>query len=482
LLLVGAFFCPAFVYSASAEAAVSLRARELRSYEIPVGIDLSTAQITAAEDGRTIIAATTGVTRVVGEENLNAACTVVVVDEVGARSFEYRYRGGPTGCVGVVAHPEGGFFVRGARLAISAGGSKAGEVNGFTARIDGQGREVWALSDQALVDATSETEQGTGEFLGDYLKPHPQLAYSPAMDKLLAFSDASLSVADDRLVTQAHVIEAESGRLRVSGLTFGLAETRGTVVEAAARSDAGDFLIHTASLDGRDARFFAYNGRRGIDVFEPPGEDWSERVVRRMVYGADQRLYLLSTSPLQPGAAEIAVIDAQAEPVWTAELEGASDEGELGPARAMWVGLDYVLVYYLPRSGPVLRVIDAQNGRELGVVALSGLTENGLVTILSGANGRMRLLTIDVQSYIVHEFRLDFAAGDGADGDAGHGAVDSGDAGSGGADTGGGGCSAASAGSESPLSAAGLAFGLIVFTIASRSWPSRRLNRVRTGD
>jgi hypothetical protein len=459
-LKIGTLAATLLLAPAVASAAVNLDATEVRSFEIPEGFNLGQAQI-QAQDGKTVISATTG-------QDADTACTVLVAEDAGATSYAYQYAGGPTACAGVLPHPDGGFFVRGGEA-----DAQQGDVYGFTARIDAEGNEVWALADQDLVDAADEADGGTGSFLGEYVSPHAQMAYSAEFDKLLAFTNGQLNIGGAQPLTQAHVVDADDGRLRVSGQTFGLSGSAGVIAEAVSRTSDGYFLLYIYDAGSQGAHFFSYNGRNSIDAFKPLGEDWSTRYVRQMVYGQQGNAFLLWTPTNDPAApTNVTVVDDEAGEVWSASFEAtvdtASESIDLGLPLGMWVGANHALILYNAANELVLRVADAATGEELGVAPLGGLTEHSPAAIVEGADGSLKLLAINSSGTTVHEFRLDISQGAGggedAGGDAGLGDAGSGSGGGGGDE----GCATSSPTAPAPVSGAVLAILLAVFTIANR--------------
>lgn len=450
---------------AAASAAVELSAEQVRSYDLPDGFALQDAQIQSTRDGLTMLSATTGdAMPVEGEEFTPFGCTVVVADSSEATEYTYRYQGNPTGCVGVLPHPDGGFFLRGAE-----GDAEEGDVVGFTTYIDAAGNEQWLVHDQRLVDALPEPD-GPGEFLGQYVQPHPEMAYSEQFDKLMAFTTGKLNIGGGQPLTQAHVINAGSGTLKVSGQTFGLSGSAGFIAETATRASDGYYLLYIYSAGSQGAYFFSFNGRNRIDTFAPLGEDWSQRYIRRMVYGPDENVHLLWTPTNEPGApTNVTVVDGEANEVWSGSYEASDGDIELGAPRGMWVGANYTMVLYGGGGSLQLRVIDVATGEELGLAPLDGLTEFQPVAILNGDQGRLKLLATNGEATQVHEFALEVSAtagGGDAGGDAGFG--DAGPGGSGGGDEG---CAAAGMGNSTPVSAALAGIGALLLGFG---WRRRR--------
>jgi hypothetical protein len=439
-----------------ADAGVEVEATSAASYSMPDGFDLGQAQIQSTRDGRSVLSAPTG-------DQDNMACTVVVADASSATSFSYRYRGEPTVCFGVLPHPSGGFFLRGGQAQ-----AEEGDVYGFTAFVDPDGVEQWVIDDQELVDARPEADNGTGEFLGQYLGPHPQMAYSEEFDKLLAFTNGNLNIGGGQQITQGHVVSVDTGQLRVSGWTFQASGSPGIIAEATARQSDGYFLVYIYSAGTRGAHFFTFNGRNANDLFRPLDEDWTTRYIRQMVYGPDEHVYLLWTPENSlDSPTTVTVVDDQGAQRWqesfdaVADVDSADEPVELGAPEAIWVGAEHALILYQSGGELLLRVIETVDGRELGVVGLAELTTRQPLAILDRDDGGFKLLAVDTDSGELHELSLNIGETDGGPG--GGDAADD-DAGMSGSSGDGGGCNAAG---PAPVSGALLAFLLAVFTIAT---------------
>lgn len=465
--------------------AVHLHLTELRRYAVPHSFRLDTARPVIAEDGRVLYAANTGIAAV-GEGGVqNAACTVVVADASGARAISYRYQDKPTGCVGVLAHRDGGFFIRGTRLTTLNNQVVPDHQGGFTARIDAQDREVWVVADRSFIDADEVSQGGPGAYMGRYAGALAPLVYHHEMDRLLLFSSATMTAADSRTVAQAHMLDAQTGALRVNGLGFGPQGTRSQLTGVFYRDAHSDYLLQFSDAQ-QQTRFYTYNGRRRIDTFLPQGKDWSQRrIISAQWSTAQQELYILSQ--LLGGVApkdELSVFDGQGTLRWSVELDDRVDEGTLGGAERFWVLRDYILIGYRQGVGDYVRVLEQQSGESLGVDefgmdALLGQSPYEILGLVSAPQDSLRLLRVQTQTQHIREDRVEVRRGARApdDADAGAGAGDR-DVGEPGASGGGGGCAVSGSGALPPISALSLAFGLVVFTIADR----RRINRVYRGD
>lgn len=398
--------------ASSASADVDIEADLVREYQLPGDLDLSNARVQLGAGDSTMIVKT------LGTSPEDAACGVVIADDDGARLIEYRYAGAPTQCVGSIPHPSGGFFLRGDNPA-----AEEDEVTGFTAYIGADDQEAWSVSDEMLVNAAAEPT-GTGEFQGQYETAHPSMAYSPELDKLLAFTIGKLTIGqDEKFLSQAHVINADSGQLRISGQTFGLSGV-GNVGGVTTRAGDGNYIIYYFSSGDRGAFFYNYNGRSDIEFFKPRGEDWDDRFVLRMIYENDL-LHLLWT-PTEGDSPETritAVTDSGAE-LWSAIFEPEYTFANrvpvnLGPPVTMWVGDEHAAVLHQAEDmSLLLRVVDV-NGDSPGVARLADATEYAPVAIVNASNGMLKLLAYDEMSRQLYEYEMTFVDVDDFDPDAG---------------------------------------------------------------
>ena len=243
---------------------VEIETTPVRDYQLPGTFEPGGAQVQLGAGGVTVISNTMGAS---ADES---ACGVVIATDQAARLLEYRFAGAPTRCVGVRPNPGGGVFIRGSNPT-----AVEGEVTGFTSYVGTDDQDAWSITDQTLVAANPEPN-GTGEFQGEYVGAHPSLAYSPTLDKLLAFTVGKLVIGqDEKFISQAHVVNVDSGQMRVSGQTFGLSGV-GLVGGTTTRSSDGNFLIYYFSSGDRGAFFYDYDGRTNISFFNPRGEDWDD--------------------------------------------------------------------------------------------------------------------------------------------------------------------------------------------------------------
>lgn len=375
---------------------------EVRSYRVPEGFSLGQTIVRSNSEGTTLVAATSG-------NGANAACTVVVASPDSARAFPYRRGSNGSACVGAIPHPDGGFFVRG-----FGAGAEPGDVAGFTARIDGSGRERWLLPDTDIAESS--------ELRGTYRRPHPAMAYSAERDRLLAFtvSRLTLEMLGERELTFASVVE--DGKRQLAAQSLGTSEGTGVLRGVETLERSGDFLVYVSEPTTEGGQFVTFDGRQNVEAFEPLGEDWSERFVRRIEYGPDGKIYLLWTDAReQDRPTKLTVVDTEGGEVWSGEFSASARvDGEsrtLGSPQSFWVGASYVFVLY--SSDPVfVRVLDASTGEQKGIVQLTGATEYRALSFVRGPDAQLRLLTVDTRNGRFRELRVTFEP-DAPTGDAG---------------------------------------------------------------
>ena len=382
-----------------------IKATEVRNYNLPRNFPITGRIVDSRPDGTTLLANTTG-------EKEDSKCTVVVVSGDAARAFPYTHGKKGTACVGVLPREGGGFFLRGRRAT-----AKEGEVAGFSAEVGPQGNERWFAHDAE----TAESD----DFKGTYVRPHSPMAYSAASDYLLTFTIGKLTIGNIDEKATTHVSVLRDGEMRVPAKTIGRTAGFGIVGGVTVLDESGDFLLYIYNPGSRGANFFTYDGRERVDKFEPAGETWNDRFVRRMIHGPDSNLYFLWTdTPEGDGATRVTVSTPDEREVWSKEYAPAPDVGarqvSLGPPVNMWVGSKYVVILYQSTEA-FLRVLDAQTGEEVGVAPLEGATEMQPLNILGGRGGRLRLLTLGQNGDRLHEFRLGFTLAPLGGGDAGYG-------------------------------------------------------------
>lgn len=387
--------------SSAASAEVMLSAQQQRSYDVPAWAKMVSLSATSTPTGVTVLFGSVGADR-------DISCGVIVADGEDAKAFRYKHEERTTQCLGVLAHPDGGFFVRGDDP--SAVGD---DPSGFTAYVDGDGAQRWSVEDVKLRDALSRADGGTGEFIGVYDAAHPAMVYSPTFDRLLGFSQGKLTIgAQEKPLTQAHVINVETGRLTVSGQTFG-GNGISIVGGLATRQTDGHFLLYFYSIGDEGAFFYSYNGRSSISSFKPLMESWETRVVRRMTYGPGARVGLLWTpNAMADAETRVTFVDDAGQALWQGQWPSSETTAagvvELGRPLDMWAGAQHVLVLYRTEQGLYVRVIDINDGVSLGVAPLDGVTPHTPLSILIGESGQLKLLAADADGARFYEYGLEF--------------------------------------------------------------------------
>ncbi len=386
--------------SATANADLNIKAESLREYQIPGTFNIAEAAVLVGADNATILVST------LGTSPETSACGVVTATTDGATIFEYKFDDEPTRCLGVVAHPDGGVFIRGDNpLAMP------GMVSGFTTYLDKNGAEVWAVPDQRLVDAQPKPA-GTGSFLGIYEQPLPVMAYSPQLNKLIAFTVGRLDLGvDQKFISQAHIINVDSGQFPVSGQTFGQSGV-GITGGVSVRNSDGHFVLYYYSSENRGAFFYSYDGRQSIDFFKPRGEDWNDRYLLKMVYQNDLLNLLWTPTEDEESETRLTVITDTSAELWTAIFDpqykfSTGIDVNLGRPITMWIGKDEYIILY--RAGDIffLRHVDSDGG-SFGVGSLDGIAPVPPIAVIITNDGKFKMLGYDQDTRYVSEFDLIF--------------------------------------------------------------------------
>lgn len=388
-----------------AEAAVELEGRTLRHFALPVGMDLSGVRVQGDGKGRTYLFGQL-------EAAQGQLCAVVVVDDdAGATQYDYRYQDLDTYCVGLVARPQGGFFLRGAAVSEAIMASE-NPVVGFTAAVDAQGQELWVVHDDALVSAGAYPDAGSGVFMGSYSQPLGVMAYSERFDRLLAFTEGLLTIGrDQKRVTQAHVLGGSSGRLRISGQTFGQSGV-GSITWAEPRLSAssdGYFVLQFYSQGSGGSTFYTYNGDKNIAFLKPSGQDWSRRKVLATAHRApdDAMVMLWVDDVAEASDVHLTVSSASGEALWSATWPGSeAANAALGLPVAMVAGDAHMALVYVTETAIISRWVETSTGRDLGLASLSAVTTLGPAAILKGSEGRVVLVAHDAATNQMHEIEL----------------------------------------------------------------------------
>ncbi len=400
------------VGASEARAEVEASSSKYRSFDVPEVFSPRQLILTSNYQGKTLLAGTVAPPKEEGaEERPPPECMVIIVsgsgDETSAQAWPYRHSPKGTACIGALPHPEGGFFLRGFRA--DAG---EGDVAGMMARIGPEGNEQWLTTDTEI-DASSS-------FKGTYQHPNAVLAYSESSGYLLGMTIGKFSFGnlDQKDVTYASIYQTDDGRLRTKAQTIGDRSGFGKTGGAFALESSGRFLIYNVSQAGEGVNFYTYNGRLSISAFEPLGENWSDRNVVDVVHGPDQNIYILwTTQSSSTTQTRLAVVDEQAEEVWTqawrASVTVGEGEGEqelvLETPKSVMVGEKYTVIRYTKERKRYLRVVDTESGGLYGVVRLQPLVKGGqYVSLLKGQDGRLKTLGVGSKGRTFTEAELTF--------------------------------------------------------------------------
>ncbi len=352
----------------------------VRTWPLPSGTSGFSAVVDHSVDGTTLLMMGRG-----AEET--EECVIALSTPAEARSYTLRYDHSPTRCFAATAHPDGGFFVRGEVT------SRTSRPGGFTLRADADGGLLWVVEDEELVDSS---------FQGDYGGPLPGLYYAPELDLLLGLTLGVRRLpGSDVLVTQAHVIQASVGDLRVTAKTFGGA-TPDFIVDATARDT--DFLLHTHHGLTGATRFFSYDGSALPSPVSPGGLDWEVRELPSApTFHRDAGTFLLWTDadPARSRAGIVAFDGPDLLP-WSETFDGPGEPDRL------WSSRDLLALRY--RDDDLfytVRFIDPATGEPLGLFTWSEITDASLVDFLRLSDGSLGVLAADGPSNQVGEFRLE---------------------------------------------------------------------------
>lgn len=383
--------------SAPAFADVEVTGVVLRDYAMPGAFPLTGSIIQPGPDQSTVIATTTG-------EGSTVRCSVVVATSGEASVYRYVVDEQPTQCVGMIAHPAGGFFLR-----TKNPQAMPGQVTGMTTFIDGNGIERWKIRDVELVGAAARPS-GTGVFLGDYLTAFDTMVYSPKTDKLLAFTIGKLTIGlDDKFIAQAHIVNVTSGEVIRSGLTIGQSGG-GIPVEATVRPD-GTFIVVLDSLGLQGLQFFNYDGRESVEELNPLDDPWENKALVSMFYSAGvlNLLWLDPTDALV--STEVATTNDTGREITRATFDSTYQFADgkfvvLGPPTKSWRDADYLVVSFVTESNVFLRFVDA-NGESPGMARLDAVSPHPPAAIVGDENG-LRLLAYDSLNNRMYEYALTF--------------------------------------------------------------------------
>ena len=393
------------VTPAMAQPQVEIHAEPVRSWPVPASFSALDATMDTGVDG--VVVMTEG----------DDICRVVVADSLQARSYEYVHQFRPSRCIDAVAHPHGGFFVRGERLT----SEDEGIPPGFTAHIGADGELLWAVDDAELLESVA-----SGQFVGTYDGARPGMAYDETRDRLMALSAGVQNLPDSqRVVTQAHVIRGQSGNLDVVGQTFG-ALGRDQVLDTVARD--GEFLVITADTTGEEHRFYSYEVDRSMTQFEPESADWTSRQVVTPVAHRDElgTYYLWSAPNDVPPRLGIMRIEGLDDLVWTEELLGHDlvdpEVASLLEPQRVWVGRSLLAIQVaVGAQPPMVQFMDAEEGLPLALLSWEDMTSLQPLGMALDDDGHLRLMAFDDEDNRIREYALSISVSgeDGEDQDGG---------------------------------------------------------------
>ncbi len=329
-------------------------------------------------------------------------CHVVTADAQSAVSYDVRIDYLPTRCVDALAHPEGGFILRG-----EVWDAALEEVMGLTSRVEADGEVLWTVYDREFAESDDEDN----DFVGIYVGATQGLAIDATGNHVMALTRADRPLGDhSRPLIQAHSINTESGELIGSAKTFG--PTNNDIVLDMTALD-GEFLVVTSDDSGLPTRFYLHEVGRGAVQFEPAVTDWERKSlvvtpIYREPWGA---FYLWKKDDGEYGLARVEDLDSQ---VWSIEFEEISPiEGlprYLGQPDRMWVSDRWVVIRHNPSGQhPYLRFFDAEDGRELMVIQRDELTNHDEVGMAYDESGGLSLLALDPVRGLMWEYGVEIA-------------------------------------------------------------------------
>jgi len=387
---------PLLLCVGEAWADVAITLEEPREYELPTGFD-SQGALVVGQGSSTFLVKNTG-------DGNGVRCVIVRADSDGARAFTYRINDEATACMDFGLHPDDGFFVRTwDPTAIE------GAITGNTSWIDAQGVERWRIPDRRLVEAEA-SPGGTGVFNGEYFSPIGPILYSPESDRVLAATLGKLSIGfDNKFIAQHHVVNRETGSLARTGFTLGQTGV-GIPVAGAVRED-GRFLIAQDTLGLEGPIFFTYDGRQGVERFEPIGDSWAGRTLVKLGHLSRTNVLLWTELNSDDAPAHIAATNDRGATIFRAEFETTYRfaDGEfvfLGRPLNMWLTDEYTIIAYSWDGEVFLRFID-QNGESPGMARLSGFTPLSPLAVVTDGKGEVRLVTANSARRVI-EYKLRF--------------------------------------------------------------------------
>ncbi len=403
------------------EPVLEIDAQLVRRYGIPATFDPFAAGVaTSATD--VVWAATTGIDRA-------ASCVLVHVGQQGATALTYRHQDRPTACSSLALGEPGEIFLRGVDPTIM----NNAVPSGFTAALDAAGALEWSIDDTVLVNAAPRSEGGTGGFIGEYGGVSGLLAYQPEQRALMAFSVGALKLGLRATpVTQAHIVEVETGRLRRTGQGFG-ANGAGLVAGVLPEPGGEDFLLYERFVTGVGGDFYRYDGRSSIDAFEPFDVSWSERTL--LGFDANAQLGVVALlwvdGPSTNERVHLSMITASGEPLFEVDLSGVlldalGNAVELERPVRLVTGSRYTVVVYSVGGLRYVRVFRSATGEFLGGFYLEDLVDvdNILGAVRVGEQGELVLVRWDRARVSLEEYAWEIVEGQEPVDDMGVGGVD----------------------------------------------------------
>lgn len=387
---------------ATARADVALEATLQREWALPLGFDPLSATLGSNRDGVVWLAATSGV-------EAASTCVVVVARADGARAVQLRPREIPSQCVGVDVDADGRVL---ARLLDPTAPPES--VRGATVAVDPDGAILWEVYDDDLVEAQPAADGGTGAFQGVYDSPAPALAWSPALDRALAFTASAFELGQvAQRLTLAHVVDGARAELDVSGLGFGPSGL-GVVSALTVRPEDGHFVaaVEPQSALEESYSFVSYDGRRGLDGFDPLSIGaFRGRVPVALSAAPGLRLHILWTEGPEAGAdAGLTTVDDQGRGFLDVDLpQDRSVAGEataLGRPLGIWTDGALAWILHDVDGALFVRLVTLDEGEDWGVAPLGAATRQLPLGLAYVAPGQVGLITRDAAGTRINAWTL----------------------------------------------------------------------------
>jgi hypothetical protein len=334
------------------------------------------------------------------QTSADATCHIVRAGTDETNAFTFDYGQSPTRCIGVEPGADGSMYIRGNRPS-----SDELKLTGFTVKLNASGQIEWDIADKKLVDARDEPG-GPGSFLGQYGRPMRDLSLAVDENQLIGFTIGEVSAANTtNPVTQAHVVQTETGRLITNGQRFG--ERFGQLGGVSTLSSSGDFFLYLFDRAEQGAYFYSYDGGSNIDAVEPLGRSWAEDYVVRASPQGEDSLYLLWTETRGQSAATLfAKTNQTGTKIWRKSWQSQiSPDLTLGAPRDFRVGESTAYILYQASNGLYLRAVDTETGESLGIEQLEGLIDPQPLSIVE-AGGDVFLIGVAQEDRRLVEFTV----------------------------------------------------------------------------